>query len=221
MVPGTPQLQHGGLFTLSHNAPPPVSGLQIPALPKEEIMEEDVKSGQKRKQDTVQKRKQKVSKGKKEVSVDTLQLDHSSTDSDSTVILRDSQSSLPSEENRSTFLLDHPTTDGEVPDTHTSTPDNILFRDTLCPEMRDIVIEFKDKYPVNDNLVKHIWVLMFAIDAQFVKLRQRLEKLEGVAATSVAPADLSYANMKNQVLASNPPRPSEGSEWSKVVKKRP
>ncbi|GBM14713.1 hypothetical protein AVEN_71993-1 [Araneus ventricosus] len=59
--------------------------------------------------------------------------------------------------------------------------------ETLCPEMQHIVSEFATKYPEDDKLGKTIWILLHALDAQFVAMRTRLENLE---AASAAPTSI-------------------------------
>ncbi|GBM27119.1 hypothetical protein AVEN_189886-1 [Araneus ventricosus] len=82
---------------------------------------------------------------------------------------------------------------GEIPDTPLKVRPPGSYYERLCPEMKTTIDSFVAKFPGNDNLVENIWILMYAIDAQFVGLRKRLDELEGTVAASAVPADRSFA----------------------------
>ncbi|GBM79182.1 hypothetical protein AVEN_209513-1 [Araneus ventricosus] len=103
-------------------------------------MEDDVKSGHKRKQDKVKSRKQKVSRGKTEGSIDTLLLYHSSTDSDHTVVSCLNRVLVPDTPVKLAPVS--VSSSGEVPDNPTSVPTENKYIDSLCPEMRAIIDGF-------------------------------------------------------------------------------
>ncbi|GBO23092.1 hypothetical protein AVEN_265529-1 [Araneus ventricosus] len=79
----------------------PSTQADVPALPKGEAMDKDAKSGQNRKPDRVRIRTKKVSKSRSEGTINTLLLDRSSSESDHTVIVSDTQSEVTAAEGSS------------------------------------------------------------------------------------------------------------------------
>ncbi|GBM78126.1 hypothetical protein AVEN_149812-1, partial [Araneus ventricosus] len=176
---------------------PAVSAVEVSDVrPSEDAMDEDPKAGHKRKKDKGKRRRPKVSRGTSEGSIDTSLLDRSSTDFDKTVrssphivLVPDTPAEASSETDSSS---------GVIPDTPLKVSPPGSSYERLCPEMKTAIDSFVAKFPGNDNLAENIWILMFAIDAQFVGLRKRLEELEGTVAASAVPADRSFAQAVGQ-----------------------
>ncbi|GBM90850.1 hypothetical protein AVEN_49813-1 [Araneus ventricosus] len=156
-------------------------------------------AGHKRKKEKGKRRTQKLSRGKKEGSIDSSLLNRSSTDSDKTVLSSPHKVLAPDTPAVADSETD--TSEGEVPDTPVRVRQPGSYFERLCPEIQAAVNSFVAQYPGDANLVKHIWVLMYAIDAQFVGLRKRVEELEATVVASAIPADKSFAQ------AVGPPRP--------------
>ncbi|GBM12771.1 hypothetical protein AVEN_247558-1 [Araneus ventricosus] len=109
LVPGTPQKIQGGVLMHGSGGGLPLSPVDFPALPMGDAMDEDTKSGQKRKPARVHTRTKKVPKSRSEGTINTLLLDRSSSDSDHTIMVSDTQSEVTVEEDRPNL---------EVPLTH-------------------------------------------------------------------------------------------------------
>ncbi|GBO43483.1 hypothetical protein AVEN_64712-1 [Araneus ventricosus] len=163
--------------------------------PSDDTMDEDPKTGLKRKKDKGKRRKPKVSKGKTDGSIDTSLLNRPSTDSDRTVM---SSPHMLVPDTPAVVNSETDTSSEEVPDTPVRARQRGANFERLCPEMKAVVDSFLVKFPGDDNLVKHIWVLMFAIDAQFVGLRKRLEEIEATFAASAVPTDKYFAQAVGQ-----------------------
>ncbi|GBL83843.1 hypothetical protein AVEN_134314-1, partial [Araneus ventricosus] len=201
--PGVDGDDEGSTVALpGEHQPAAVPVANCPAVPAEgdrvlrpmDAMDEDPKAGHKRKKDKGKRRQQKLSRGKKEGSIDTSLLNRSSTDSDKTLLSSPHKVLVP--DTPAVMASETDTCGEEVPDTPVRKTGS--YFDRLCPEMKAAVNSFIDQYPGDENLVKHIWVLMYATDAQFVGLRQRLEKLEGTVAASAVPPSQTFAQAVGQ-----------------------
>ncbi|GBN54892.1 hypothetical protein AVEN_237501-1 [Araneus ventricosus] len=236
---GTPQLKQGGLFTASHIAEPQVLETVLPALPPGDAMEEDGKSGQKRKPTKVPKRKLKVSKGKSEGSIDSLLMDNSSSDSDKTVIVPKSLGSLPSDEEQQPLEIP-PTPNPRLEELY---PDSVFFKDDqysyeqsgICPWLWYMSEEFRQTYHEPIDRLKNINEFLSTVSDYFMShqtdwkkmaaAKVQLEAEKAQLEVKMAQMEVQMAQFEEQLRAGvmvPTPLPLPGrSAWSKVVKRHP
>ncbi|GBO34538.1 hypothetical protein AVEN_45383-1 [Araneus ventricosus] len=203
---------------------PPVTDVEDRVIPPVEAMDEDPKAGHKRKKDKGKRRKQKLSRGRTEGFIDTSLLDRSSTDSDKTIKSSPGIVLVPDTPVEESSETD--TSSGLIPNTPSRVQPPGTCYERLCPEMQVAVDTFVDKYPGNDNLVANIWILLSAIDVQFVGLLKRLEAIEGKVADSAVPPSQSYAQVVGQPrpnvrdIGTDPPQLLGVSSPSRVPKRK-
>ncbi|GBM98963.1 hypothetical protein AVEN_149783-1 [Araneus ventricosus] len=246
VIGGTPQLKKGCLFTASHVAEPQVLETVLPALPPGDAMEEDGKSGQKRKPTKVPKRKLKVSKDKSEGSIDSLLLDNSSSDSDKTVIVPESLGSLPSDEEQQPLEIPptpNPRVEELFPDSVFFTNDQYSYEQSgVCPWLWYMSEQFRQTYHEPIDRLKNINEFFRTVSDYFMshqidwkkmadaKVQLEAEKAQLEAKTAQLEAEMAQIEVKMVqlgeqlragVMVPTPlPLPAR-SEWSKVVKRRP
>ncbi|GBO19691.1 hypothetical protein AVEN_42078-1 [Araneus ventricosus] len=98
LVPGTPQRLQEVIFHFGGEGTLPLSKGETHTSQAEESTADESTPGLKRKPDKVRNRKKKLSRQKREGAVDTFLLDSSSSGSDRTVIVSDSQEEVMNEE---------------------------------------------------------------------------------------------------------------------------
>ncbi|GBL87129.1 hypothetical protein AVEN_218811-1 [Araneus ventricosus] len=152
-------------------------------------MDIGVKSGQKRKPIRVRARTKKVSKHQPEGAVNTLQLDHSSSGSDRTVVVSDTQSEVS---------VDDREVDMEVPSTPTGplseiwgpaavTPDDRFSvedysyqRTGISPWIHRVQFAFFRKYPQPSDRLSNIGEFLRVISAVYEDLSSRMNEFETI-----------------------------------------
>ncbi|GBN97425.1 hypothetical protein AVEN_206065-1 [Araneus ventricosus] len=189
LVLGTPQRLQEGLFQYGREGGLPPSTVDPLTFPNEELIDEETKPGLKRKPDKVRDLKKKLSRKKKEGAVNTLLLDHSSSGSDRTVIVSDTQREVTVAEDGT--ALDVPPT-SELPLSVTCGPDSVVPGDRysraeyslehtgVCPWIHKLTDEFFKVYRKPLESLEHMDEFLKVISEVFVDLTGRLEQFESI-----------------------------------------
>ncbi|GBM15995.1 hypothetical protein AVEN_108592-1 [Araneus ventricosus] len=189
LVLGTPQRLQEGLFQYGREGDLPPSMVDPLTFPNEDRMDDETKPGLKRKPDKVRDRKKKLSRKKKEGAVNTLLFDHSSSGSDRTVIVSDSQIEVTIEEDGD--ALEVPPT-SVLPLSVTCGPDSIVPGDRysraeyslehtgVCPWIHKLTDEFFKVYRKPLERLEHMDEFLKVISEVFVDITGRLEQFESI-----------------------------------------
>ncbi|GBM09338.1 hypothetical protein AVEN_135064-1 [Araneus ventricosus] len=212
----------------------------IAGTPPEEV----VKSGQKRRQAKVPKKKKKLITDRPEGSIETLLQDNSSSDSDKTVIVPESMASLPADRERPPlevpatpppvlkegfYVYPYPRVEQEFPDSVEFTDDKYQYENTgVCPWVWFIFQDYLKAYSESEDRSKKMAEFLRAISDYFVshqndwkKVQADHVKLPAEKAQLVAEKARLEEQLRARALVSTPPPLSKGPEWSTVVKYRP
>ncbi|GBM78068.1 hypothetical protein AVEN_154028-1 [Araneus ventricosus] len=154
--------------------------------PTEEVMDIGVKSGQKRKPVRVRARTKKVSKHQPEGAVNTLQLNHSSSGSDRTVVVSDTQSEV-SVDDKGDDMEVPSTPFSEVwgpaavtPDDRFSVEDYSYQRTGISPRIHRVQFAYFRKYPQPSDRLSNMGEFLRVISAVYEDLSSRLNEFETI-----------------------------------------
>ncbi|GBO17177.1 hypothetical protein AVEN_33616-1 [Araneus ventricosus] len=189
LVPGTPQKPQEGLFQYGREeSPHSYKKAPLPNL-TEDRMDEGTYPGVKRKPGSVRNRKSKLSRKKKEGTIDTLIFENSGSESDRTVMVEDSQSEFPVagdgvvQEVPSTFgasLLTSCGADSIKPGDHFSQPDFSMEQTGICPWITKLTHKFFQVYKQPMERLQHMNEFLQVISAVFVDYTSRLEQFDDI-----------------------------------------
>ncbi|GBM65128.1 hypothetical protein AVEN_67231-1, partial [Araneus ventricosus] len=198
LVPETPLVLQGGVLLPDGDGGLPPDQMAFHENPIEEAMEVGIKSGHKRKPERVRTRTKKVHKSITESAVDSLSLDNSSSGSDSTGIVSDTQREIATPNAKDNISED--ISDTEIPPTPrvplsvTCGPASIVpgdkyaedrfsYKNTgISPWLHKLTLTYMENSDGPENTVSDMKTFLQLVSDVFEDMNSRLQKFESLSA---------------------------------------